>query len=271
MRGKAYLIGAGPGRADLITVRGLRLLRGANVVLYDRLVAQELLDEAPPGAEMIFVGKREGHHLMPQDEINALIAERVSAGKAVVRLKGGDPFVFGRGGEEALWLARQGIPFEVVPGITSAIASLTYAGIPITHRGLSTGFTVVTGHEAPDKPASTTDWDAVARMSTVVILMAVRRIATISETLINAGRAPDTPAAAISQATTDCQRVVSGTLGTIAADVAAAELATPAVFVIGAVAGLADQLAWYEPDGCAEGFVPLPDDLSIKGMEKGAS
>jgi uroporphyrin-III C-methyltransferase len=271
LSGKAYLVGAGPGRADLITVRGLNLLRGADVVLYDRLIAQELLDEAPPEAEMIFVGKREGHHLMPQEQINALIADRVRAGRVVVRLKGGDPFVFGRGGEEALLLARQGVPFEIVPGITSAIASLTYAGIPITHRGISTGFTVVTGHEAPDKPASTTDWDAVARMSTVVILMAVHRIESITQTLIAAGRRADTPAAAISWATTDCQRVVRSTLGDIAADIAAAGLETPAVFVIGEVAGLAEQLAWYEPDGCAEGFIPLADDLSIKAMEKDAS
>jgi uroporphyrin-III C-methyltransferase len=268
MTGKAYLVGAGPGRADLITVRGLRLLHGADVVLYDRLIARELLDEAPPGAEMVFVGKREGHHLMPQEEINQLIASRVCEGKQVVRLKGGDPFVFGRGGEEALLLAQQGVPFEVVPGVTSAIAALTYAGIPITHRGLSTGFVVVTGHEAPDKPASATDWEAVARLPTIVILMAVARMGAIADTLITAGRSPDTPAAAISWATTDCQRVVPGTLSTIADEVAAAELETPAVFVIGEVAGLAEQLDWYEPDGCAEGFIPLLDDLTISAMDK---
>jgi uroporphyrin-III C-methyltransferase len=237
-------------------------------VLYDRLIARELLDEAPPRAEMIFVGKREGHHLMPQGEINQLIASRVCEGKQVVRLKGGDPFVFGRGGEEALLLARQGIPFEVVPGVTSAIGALTYAGIPVTHRGLSTGFVVVTGHEAPDKPASTTDWEAVSRLPTIVILMAVRRIGTIAETLIDAGRSPDTPAAAISWATTDCQRVVHGTLSSIGDEIDTAGLETPAVFVIGEVAGLAGQLDWFEPDGCAEGFIPLLDDLTIRAMEK---
>lgn len=269
-QGKAYLVGAGPGRADLITVRGLRLLRGADVVLYDRLIPQELLDEASPYAEQIFVGKREGHHLLPQQEISLLIAERVCEGKQVVRLKGGDPFVFGRGGEEALFLARAGIPFEVVPGITSAVAALTYAGIPITHRGLSTGFAVVTGHESPDQPTSTTDWQAVARMPTIVLLMAVRRIVIIAETLIAAGLRAQTPAVAISWATTDCQRVVRGTVATIAHEVAAAALETPAVFVIGEVAGLAEQLSWFEPDGCAEGFVPLSDDLQLKlkSMEK---
>ena len=266
--GKAYLVGAGPGRADLITVRGLRLLREADVVLYDRLIPQELLAEAPPAAEKIFVGKREGHHLLPQPQISRLIAARVEEGKQVVRLKGGDPFVFGRGGEEALYLARAGVPFEVVPGVTSAVAALTYAGIPITHRGLATGFAVVTGHEAPDKPSSTTDWAAVARMPTIVLLMAVRRICVIAETLVAAGRAPETPVAAISWATTDCQRVVRGTLKTIAADIAAARLETPAVFVIGQVATLAEQLSWFEPDGCAEGFVPLVDELTIPAMEK---
>lgn len=267
-QGKAYLVGAGPGRADLITVRGLRLLRRADVVLYDRLIPQELLDEAPPHAEKIFVGKREGHHLLPQKEINLLIVERVCRGKQVVRLKGGDPFVFGRGGEEALLLARANIPFEVVPGITSAIAALTYAGIPITHRGISTGFAVVTGHEAPDKPTSSTDWQAVSRMPTIVILMAVRRIGLIAQTLIAAGRAPETCAAAISWATTDHQQVVRSTLGSIASDIAAAELETPAVIVIGEVTDLSEHLCWFEPDGCAQGFVPLTDDLSINAMEK---
>lgn len=266
--GKAYLVGAGPGRADLITVRGLSLLRRADVVLYDRLIPQELMDEARPNAETVFVGKRAGHHLMPQEEINRLIADRVREGKQVMRLKGGDPFVFGRGGEEALLLAEMGVPFEVVPGVTSAIASLTYAGIPITHRGLSTGFVVVTGHEAPDKPSSTTDWNAVAGISTVVVLMAVKRIAVIAESLIAAGRAPETPAAAISCATTDCQNVVRSTLSGIAEAIAAAELETPAVFVIGEVAALADKLNWYTPDGCAEGFMALPDDLTIQAMEK---
>ena len=267
-RGKAYLVGAGPGRADLITVRGLRLLRSADVVLYDRLIPRELLDEAPRCAEKVFVGKREGHHLMPQEEICTLIADRVCQGKQVVRLKGGDPFVFGRGGKEALFLVELGIPFEVVPGITSAIAALTYAGIPITHRGLSTGFAVVTGHEAPDKETSTTDWEAVAHMPTIVLLMAVARIEVIAKALIAAGRSPDTLAAAISCATTDCQRVVMATLGTIVTEIVATNLESPAVFVIGEVVGLAQQLCWFEPDGCAEGFVPLDEDLTVRAMEK---
>ena len=255
--GKAYLVGAGPGRPDLITVRGLQVLREAETVLYDRLVAQELLDEAPAHADLIFVGKRAGHHFMPQEQITTLLLERVRAGQQVVRLKGGDPFVFGRGGEEALALAEAGLPFEVVPGVTSAIAVPAYAGIPITHRHVASAFSIVTGHETPDKPHSTLDWSALAKMPTLIVLMARRRIAIICQALIDAGRAPATPAAMVSSGSTDQQQVVIATLATLPEAVAAAQLPTPALAIIGDVAALANKLEWFSPTGNASGFVPL--------------
>lgn len=261
MNGKAYLVGAGPGRADLITVRGLYLLRQADVVLHDRLVAQELLDEVPARAERIFVGKGPDHHVKTQAEIINLLIDRVRAGKQVVRLKGGDPFVFGRGGEEALALRRAGLPFEVVPGITSAVAVPAYAGIPVTHRHMSTAFAVVAGHEAPDKAESTTDWAALSRLPTLIVLMAVRCISSICDALIAAGKSADTPAAVISWGTTDRQQMVKGTLVTLPDIVASGALPTPAIVVIGEVAALADELAWFEPDGQAAGFLPLMQDL----------
>jgi uroporphyrin-III C-methyltransferase len=257
MAGKAYLVGGGPGRADLITVRGLNLLRRAEVVLYDRLIAQELLQEIPSEAELIFVGKGPDRHMMRQEQINQLLVDRVKAGKQVVRLKGGDPFVFGRGGEEVLALAEAGLCFEIVPGVSSALAAPAYAGIPVTHRGAVTSFAVVTGHEDPTKPESATDWAALARMPTLILLMAVKHITDICAELIQAGRAADTPAAVISWATTDYQRVLRTSLGALPEDFANHKLPTPAVIVIGQVAALADQLAWFQPDGEAAGFAPI--------------
>jgi uroporphyrin-III C-methyltransferase len=258
-RGKAYLVGAGPGRADLITVRGLNLLRKADVVIYDRLIACELLDEIRPGAERIFVGKESGRHTLPQIEINALLVSRVRLGKQVVRLKGGDPFVFGRGGEEAQALADANLPFEIVPGVSSAVAVPAYAGIPVTQRGLSSAFAVVTGHELDGKAAPGADWDALARMPTLVILMGVERIEGIAARLIAAGRSATTPAAAISQGATDHQHVVTATLAELPAALAAARLASPAVIVVGEVAALAGQLAWFAATGDAAGFVPVEE------------
>jgi uroporphyrin-III C-methyltransferase len=256
-RGKAYLIGAGPGRADLITVRGLTLLRRADVVIYDRLIARELLDEIRADAEEIFVGKESGHHTLPQAQINALIVERVQQGHQVVRLKGGDAFVFGRGGEEAQALHDAGLPFEVVPGISSALAVPAYAGIPVTHRGLSTAFAVVTGHECSDKAQSTTDWSALARIPTLVVLMGLSNAACIAQNLIDAGLTPTTPAAAISQGTTDAQQSVITTVAELADAIAAAALPSPAILVIGEVAALADELTWFTPNGQATGFLSL--------------
>jgi uroporphyrin-III C-methyltransferase len=263
-RGKAYLIGAGPGRADLITVRGLQLLRRADVVIYDRLVAPELLDEIRPGAECIFAGKEPGRHALAQSAINDLLAARVRLGKQVVRLKGGDPFVFGRGGEEAQALAAAGLPFEIVPGVSSAVAAPAFAGIPVTQRGVSCAFAVVTGHEVDDKTESGADWDALARMPTLMILMGVERIDQIVARLIAAGRAPATPAAAIHAATTDAQRVVTVTLADLPGALAAAQIASPAVIVVGEVAALAADLAWFTPRGDAAGFAPVAAPRAVR-------
>ncbi|MCL4506859.1 MAG: uroporphyrinogen-III C-methyltransferase [Chloroflexi bacterium] len=267
MTGKAYLVGAGPGRPDLITVRGLVLLRLADTVLYDHLVDQALLREAPPSAQVIYVGKQPGRHEMPQDRINELLVDHVRAGRQVVRLKGGDPFVFGRGGEEALALARAGLPFEVVPGVSSAIAAPAYAGVPVTHRHMATAFAVVTGHEDPtrqpgDPACCATDWAALARIPTLVVLMGVGRLATICATLIAAGRRADTPAAAISWGATIHQQVVRATLATLPGEVEVQGLVPPAVVVIGEVAALADELSWFVPsDGPDCALLPALNDM----------
>ncbi|MEO9175372.1 MAG: uroporphyrinogen-III C-methyltransferase, partial [Gaiellales bacterium] len=189
-----YLVGAGPGDPGLITVRGLELVRRADVLVFDRLIGNELLDEAPAGCLLIDASKRPDHHTMTQEEIDACLVEHGLAGRLVVRLKGGDPFVFGRGGEEALALSGAGVPFEVVPGITSAIAAPAYAGIPVTHRNVAAMMAIVTGHERPGKETSEIDWDVLARFAgTLVFLMGVGRLAAIAEALIAAGKDPETP------------------------------------------------------------------------------
>ena len=259
MSGKAYLVGAGPGRADLITVRGLRLLCQAQVVIYDRLVARELLGEIPPDAEQIFVGKEAGRHTMPQTAINQLLIDKVRQGKQVVRLKGGDPFVFGRGGEEALALESAGLPFEIVPGISSSIAVPAFAGIPVTHRGLSTAFAVVTGHERPGKASSNTNWSALAQVPTVVVLMGAGRVDSICTALIEAGRDPLTPAAAIQQGSTRDQRVAQATLGTLPEVMRVQELTPPVVLVVGPVVDLRGQLDWFHPEETTDTLVIEPN------------
>ena len=212
-----YLVGAGPGDPGLITVRGLALLRRADVVVYDQLASPELLKEAPAGAELLYVGKKAGAHAVPQGGINELLVQRARAGLTVVRLKGGDPFVFGRGGEEAEELAAAGIPFEVVPGVTSAVAVPAYAGIPVTHRRYTTLVTFITGHEDPTKEASTIPWAALGQNpGTLVFLMGVKNLAENCRRLVDAGRAAETPAAVIQSGTTLTQRTVVGTLATIA-------------------------------------------------------
>ena len=242
--GLVYIIGAGPGDPDLITVRGLKCLQQAEVVVYDRLVNRRLLDQAPPRAEFIYVGKEPGRHTLNQDEINILLVQQAAQGKIVVRLKGGDPFVFGRGGEECQALAEAGIPFEVVPGISSAIAVPAYAGIPLTHRDHANTFTVITGHTAgPDTCA--VDWQALPKSGSLVILMGMRNLAQIAKALIEAGRPADTPAAVIEHGTTEKQTVVYGRLDDIAAR--ASDLCTPATIVIGQVAALSHQISWYQP------------------------
>lgn len=240
-----FLVGAGPGDPGLLTVRGAEALRAADVVVYDRLSAADLLDLAPTDAERISVGKAPGRASMPQDEINALLVERGRAGQQVVRLKGGDPFVFARGGEEATALQVAGVAYEVVPGITSAIAAPAYAGIPVTLRHSSTSFTVVTGHEDPSVGDGTVDWKAVAQVGgTIVVLMGMARIERITGALIDGGRSPQTPAAAVQWGTRPAQRTVRSTLGELPAAVSAAGLGAPATIVVG---GVADQhLDWFE-------------------------
>lgn len=245
MSGMVYLVGAGPGDPGLITVRGIECLRRAEVVVHDRLVAPALLDYAPAGAERIYVGKASGAHQMPQAEINQLLIAQARQGKIVVRLKGGDPFVFGRGGEEALALAEAGIPFEVVPGVSSAIAVPAYAGIPVTHRGLAGGFTVITGHKENDAQSPVSSLrPLLADGHTLVFLMGVENLAAIVAALLAEGCDQATPAALIRWGTTSQQQTVVGTLGDIVER--SRGLEPPAILVVGWVVALRDRLAWFE-------------------------
>lgn len=241
MTGTVALVGAGPGDPGLLTIRGAELLAAAEVVVYDRLANPALLTLAPAPAQRISVGKAPGAVEMSQDDINALLVEHGRAGRRVVRLKGGDPFVFGRGGEEAEALAAAGVAFEVVPGITSAIGAAAYAGIPVTHRGVSTHFTVVTGHEDPAKGRSDVDWEALGRAGgTLVILMGAGHIDDIARRLVDGGRAPDTPVAAVRNGTRPDQATRRATLATVAD----AGITSPSAIVVGDVAAL--NLAWFE-------------------------
>jgi uroporphyrin-III C-methyltransferase len=241
--GRVCLVGAGPGDPGLLTIRALERLREAEVVVYDRLVNPAILDEAPPEALRIFAGKRVGAHCLPQAAISALLVHHAEAGRFVVRLKGGDPFVFGRGGEEALALSKAGIPFEVVPGISSAIAVPAYAGIPVTHRGVAASFAVLTGHEDPSKDGGGVDWPRLATaVDTLVVLMAVGTFPRIVRALLANGRPPETPVALIRWGTTEAQEVRVGTLSDIVGR--AGGLEPPVVAVIGEVVRLRERLAW---------------------------
>ncbi|MDQ1459259.1 MAG: uroporphyrinogen methyltransferase / synthase, partial [Actinomycetota bacterium] len=236
-----YLVGAGPGDPGLLTRRGESLLRAADVVVYDRLAPSALLELARPDAELIDVGKAPGNAPMSQTDINDVLVDRGAAGRHVVRLKGGDPFVFGRGGEEAEACIAAGVAFEVVPGITSAIAAAAYAGIPVTHRRVSTSFTVVTGHEDPTKGGRDTDWDALAKAGgTLVILMGAGRVTEIAKALIAGGRADSTPVAAVRYGTRPDQQTVRATLATIAE----IGVEPPSAIIVGDVAAL--DFAWFE-------------------------
>jgi uroporphyrinogen III methyltransferase / synthase len=243
-----YLVGSGPGDPGLFTVKGVRCMEEADAVVYDRLAPEALLKYARPGAERIYVGKKPGNPTMSQEDINALLVELGRAGKTVVRLKGGDPYVFGRGGEEALALKRAGLPFEVVPGVTSGVAALAYAGIPVTHRNVSTSVAFVTGHEDPTKGRSDMDWKKLANgADTLVLYMGVGRLEEISAELIAAGMSPDTPVACVRWGTIPEQRTVTGTLEDIAGRVAEAGLRPPAITVVGDVVALREEgLDWYE-------------------------
>jgi len=244
--GKVYIIGAGPGDAGLITIKAVECLRLADVVVYDNLVNEELLKYAPVKARFIYAGKKGGDHTLSQDAINDLLVQEAQAGNAVARLKGGDPFIFGRGGEEAEKLVEHNIPFEVVPGVSSAIAVPAYAGIPLTHRGLTSTVAFITGHEDPTKDKSDIDWEALAGIGTLVFLMGVKNIGQITKTLISHGKPHDTPAALIRQGTTPQQEIVSGTLGTIVELAQARKFSPPAILVVGKVVELRDTLNWFE-------------------------
>ena len=247
MASKVYLIGAGPGDPGLITVKGLTCLQEAEVVIYDRLVDRRLLDEAGEGAQLVYVGKGPAERAMEQDEINRRLVAEAQQGKVVARLKGGDPFVFGRGGEEAQALALAGVPFEVVPGVTSAIAAPAYAGIPLTHRGIASTFTVVSGSEDPSKEESSVRWDAVSRSGgTIVVLMGWDALQGIADTLLSEGLAPSTPVALVRWGTEPYQRTVTGSLADIVQRGAEAGLSAPLVAVIGGVVDLREQLRWFD-------------------------
>jgi len=246
-KGKAYLVGAGPGDPELITVKGLECIRRAQVVIYDYLASPALLKHASSDAEIIYVGKKGGNHTMSQDDINALIADKAGQGLIVTRLKGGDPFIFGRGGEEAEVLIDQGIDYEIVPGVTSAIAAPAYAGIPLTHRNFTSTVAFVTGHEDPTKKQSTIDWQSLAKgIGTLVFLMGVKNLPNITRRLLENGMDPKTPAAVVRWGTTPRQEAVTGTLQTIEEEVKTAGIQAPAIILVGQVVTLREKMNWFE-------------------------
>ncbi len=242
--GKVYLTGAGPGDIELLTLKALRVIKEADVIIYDRLANPDILEMAKNGCEFVYVGKEDGRHIMPQDDINEVIYQNALKHENVVRLKGGDPFVFGRGGEEALYLLERDIKFEIIPGITSAISAPAYAGIPVTHRGVSVSFRVVTGHESPNKKVSQIPWDTFKTDDTIVFLMGLHNLPKISSKLIEIGKVKDYPVAIISKGTTKDQSVIIGTLENIVEK--AKDIPTPALIVVGRVVELREQLKWFE-------------------------
>ena len=245
--GTVYLVGAGPGDPELLTIKARRVLGAADAVVYDHLVDASLLELAPPGCERIFAGKTGGRACLPQDEIDGMLVRLAREGKTVVRLKGGDPFVFARGGEEASALAQAAVPFEVVPGVTAALAAAAYAGIPLTHRLHSSAVVFLTGHEDPAKPDAAVRWEDYARLkATLCVYMGVRNLPTIARRLEAGGMAPSTPAAIVASATTAAHRRILGTLGTIAGLAAREGVRAPAMLIIGEVAALAEPLSWFE-------------------------
>lgn len=242
-RGKVYLIGAGPGDPELMTIKGMRCLREADVVLYDRLISPLLLEEARPGAALMYVGKGPRNHSLPQEDINTLLITYARQGCTVARLKGGDPYVFGRGGEEAEALAAAGVPFEVIPGVSSAIAVPAYAGIPVTHRDHASAVTFVTGHGGCHDKAREVNWEALAALGgTLVVLMGVTALPNFTARLVAGGLAADTPAAIIQEGTTERQRIVTGTVENIAQLAKESGLTSPALTVIGTVVNLGEIL-----------------------------
>ncbi len=245
MKAKVYLVGAGPGDENLITVKGLNCIKKADVIVYDNLVNSDLLDCAKETSEKIYAGKKINAHTLPQNDINKLLVNKAKENNIVVRLKGGDPFVFGRGGEEALELQAHNIPFEVVPGISSSIAAAAYAGIPVTHRGISTSFHVITGHEDPTKEKESVNYEALAQLEgTLVFLMGLNNLEKICSRLINYGKSLNTPVAVISKGTTPMQKIAVGTLENIQDKIQ--DITYPAIIMIGEVINLRKTLDWFE-------------------------
>lgn len=248
MAGKVYLVGAGPGDPDLITVKGLRCLQSADVILYDRLVNPELLKQAREGSKLVYCGKLPNYHTMKQETINHFLVKYAKKGLQVVRLKGGDPFVFGRGGEEAEECRKNEVPFEIVPGITSGIAASAYAGIPVTHRTLSKSFAFITGHQAGDVAAEH-QWSHLAKaVDTICVYMGVSHLSTIAKQLIQNGKSAQTPIALIHWGTLHDQKTVVGTLETIVDRVREAQISNPSMIVIGEVVSLHNRLNWFQEE-----------------------
>ena len=242
--GMVYLTGAGPGDIELLTLKALKVIKKADIIIYDRLANPDILKEAKKGCELVYVGKEDGRHSLPQEEINELIYQSALKYETVVRLKGGDPFVFGRGGEEGIYLKERGVKFALIPGVTSAISVPEYAGIPVTHRGVAVSFRVVTGHEAPNKLESQIDWESFKTDETIVFLMGFHNLKKIANKLIEIGKPKDYPCAVISKGTTKDEKTVIGTLENITEK--AKDLKTPALIVIGKVVKLKEQLSWFE-------------------------
>lgn len=268
-KGRVYIIGAGPGDPGLITVRGAECIRGADVIIYDHLVNPEILDHAGEKAVRIYAGKQGGDHTLSQDEINRRLVEEAGRGKIVARLKGGDPFLFGRGGEEAEILGEMGIPFEIIPGVTSAVAVPAYAGIPLTHRSHTATVAFITGHEDPTKQKSDIDWGAIARIGTLVFLMGVKNLPAITENLIRCGKPAETPAALIRRGTTPDQETLTGMLGNIARMAAERGFAPPAILVVGGVVGLREAISWFETKPLfGRGIVITRPEAQAEGMSE---
>ena len=242
--GKVYLTGAGPGDIELLTIKAFKTIQKADVIIYDRLANPDILEIAKDGCEFVYVGKEDGRHIIPQDDINEIIYQNALKYETIIRLKGGDPFVFGRGGEEASYLKQRDIKFEIIPGITSAISVPAYAGIPVTHRGISVSFRVVTGHESPNKKVSQIPWSNFKTDDTIVFLMGLHNLPNITKKLIEVGKATNYPIAIISKGTTSEQKVVVGTLENIVEK--SKNIPTPALIVVGKVVELREQLEWFE-------------------------
>ena len=244
--GKVYLTGAGPGDTELLTMKAHRVITQADVIIYDRLANPQILEMTKDGCEFVYVGKEDGRHTLPQDEINKVIYQNALKHDVVVRLKGGDPFVFGRGGEEGAYLHERDIQFEIIPGITSAVSVPAYAGIPVTHRGVAVSFRVVTGHESPNKEVSQIPWENFKTDDTIVFLMGLHNLRKIASKLIEIGKPTDYPCAVISRGTTKDQSVVVGTLENIVEK--AKGVPTPALIIVGHVVELREQLQWFEQE-----------------------